>query len=166
MKVLLYIAIVLALLYCLLKLTNYISYRVIKNYHGKKRQWDLNICCGKTNFGKVNADIICHKEVPNFVLIKDIYNLPFRDGQFEMVFCSHTIEHVDDPEKFRKELERVGNEVIYLLPPLWDLSAAFNFIEHKWVFFTLNSYHSSLPKYKKLPLSSTYQKLFGDKIKA
>ena len=83
------------------------SYKILKNKILKSRKWDLNICCGKTNGGGINADIKKHKNLPNFILIKNIYKLPFKNKQFNYVLCSHTIEHVDDPIQFYKELKRV-----------------------------------------------------------
>ncbi len=103
------------------KMANFISYTVIKARIISGQQWDLNICCGKTGAGTINADIIRHAQVPNFVLINDIYRLPFADRQFRKVLCSHTIEHVEQPELFYKELCRVGESVTIILPPLWDI---------------------------------------------
>ena len=37
-------------------------------------------------------------DLPRFQQVTDIYDLPFEDQQFDTVLCSHTIEHVDDPE--------------------------------------------------------------------
>jgi SAM-dependent methyltransferase len=91
----------------------------IRNHYISKQKWDLNICCGDTNGGGKNADVIKRK-VPNFVLLKNIYSLPFKDKQFENTICSHTIEHVEDPEKFFKELKRVSKNVVLLVPPIWD----------------------------------------------
>ncbi len=145
---------------------NWLSYQYIKNRVLHRQRWDLNICCGKTDGGGVNADIVKHADVPNFVFVPDIYDLPFEDNQFEHVLCSHTIEHVDDLQRLQKELQRVGKEVTYLLPPLWDISAAFNLIEHKWIFFSLRSEHRTLPPYKRLPLADTIQKWLGQKVKA
>jgi ubiquinone/menaquinone biosynthesis C-methylase UbiE len=132
----------------------------------ESRIWDLNICCGKTDGGGINADIVRHKSVPNFYQLDDIYNLPFRDNHFGTVLCSHTIEHVDDPGKFYYELTRVGKEVKIVVPPLWDITAAFNVLEHKWIFVTFNKEHTTLPVYKRLPLSDYIQRTFGQRIKA
>ena len=87
---------------------NLISYRFMKNRILKKKIWDLNICCGKTDGGGLNVDIIKHADIPNFVQINDVINLPFRDLEFDHVLSSHTIEHVDDPEAFFIELQRIG----------------------------------------------------------
>ena len=40
--------------------------------------------------------------------IADGAQLPFRNGTFDYVICSHVLEHVEDPERFLTELARVG----------------------------------------------------------
>jgi hypothetical protein len=151
----------------LLQLLNYLSYGVLKNRILRSRPaWGLNICCGKTDGGGVNADIVKHLDVPNFVLVEDIYDLPFGDGQFETVLCSHTIEHVDHPQRFFVELSRVGQEVTLVVPPLWDLSAALNVLEHRWLFLTLRKRHSAVPRHVPLPGARAIQRMFGQRIHA
>lgn len=130
-----------------------------------RQRWDLNICCGKTDGGGINADIVQHCELPNFVLV-DIYNLPFEDKQFDTVLCSHTMEHVEDPERFFRELQRVGKDVTLVLPPLWDLSAALNVLEHKWIFLTLKKEHRSLPPRIRMSLADLLQNRYGQRIHA
>ncbi|MBF0379060.1 MAG: methyltransferase domain-containing protein [Desulfamplus sp.] len=149
-----------------LLLANYASY-----YWGKRRilngqKWDLNICCGKTDGGGVNVDIVKHKELPRFKQVDDIYNLPFEDGQFETVLCSHTIEHVDDPRRFYSELQRVGKQVTLVVPPLYDLTAVFNILEHKWIFLTFKKRHHTLPRFIKLPFADLFHRLFGQRNNA
>ena len=154
-------------LFCLLlKGTNLLSYTIIKKKVLKSRVWDLNICCGGTDGGGVNADIIKYRDLPNFILTKDIYNLPFADKQFKHILTSHTVEHIDDPEAFIKELNRVGENITILVPPLWDLSAALNFLEHKWLFLTFKTKVDVLPRYVRLPLANWYQSNFGQRIKS
>lgn len=159
-------------IYCILLLIGYmflsniISYRLMKKRVLESQVWDLNICCGKTDGGGVNADIVKHSSVPNFVIVDDIYNLPFRNKYFGTVLCSHTIEHVEDPEKFYHELVRIGKRVKIVVPPLWDVTAALNILEHKWIFITLKKEHSTLPYFIKLPFSNLIQKIFGQRIKA
>lgn len=147
-------------------LTNFISYKFMKRRIIERQKWDLNICCGKTDGGGLNADIVKHEELPNFQIISDIYNLLYQDQQFDSVLTSHTIEHVDDPQAFFQELQRVGKKITIIVPPLWDLTAAFNIFEHKWVFLTLTKEHNTLPKYIKLPFSRKFHKFWGQKIKA
>jgi ubiquinone/menaquinone biosynthesis C-methylase UbiE len=40
-------------------------------------------------------------------IVADAHNLPFKDGEFEMVLCTEVLEHVLDPKKVIAELNRV-----------------------------------------------------------
>ena len=147
-------------------LSHLLSYSILKKRILTRQEWGINICCGNTDGGGINADIIKHKNVPNFVLIKNIYNLPFGDQQFETVLSSHTIEHVEDPEKFFRELKRIGKKVLIVIPPLWDVTAALNVFEHKFIFLSFKKEHTHLPPFIKLPLASFIHKNFGQRLKA
>ena len=142
------------------------SYRHLKTRIVARRDWDLNICCGNVDGGGINADIMKHSEVPNFVQLNNIYRLPFRDGEFETVLCSHTAEHIDDPERFDAELRRVGKRVTYVLPPIWDLAATFNVLEHRWIFLSMRKVHHRLPPRIALPFARRIQATLGQKIAA
>lgn len=145
---------------------HWLSYRILKTAIVRSRSWDLNICCGTTDGGGTNVDIVQHANVPNFVKIDSVYQLPFADGQFDTVLCSHTAEHVDDPHRFDRELRRVGKEVIYVLPPIWDLAASLNVFEHRWLFFSWRKVHKTLPKAYPLPFARRLQARIGQKIAA
>lgn len=152
--------------FAVLELCHILSYFVIKRRILRRQPWGLNICSGKTDGGGVNADIVKHIEVDNFVSVDDIYHLPFEDKSFETVLCSHTIEHVDDPKAFFNELKRVGERVTLVIPPLWDPLAVLNFVEHKWIFLSFKKEHTSLPRYIPLPFSKQFQERFGQQINA
>jgi hypothetical protein len=146
---------------------NKLSYVLLKHRILKKGQWDLNICCGNTDVGSVNADIVQHRpDIPNFIKIENIYRLPFSNLQFERVLCSHTLEHVDDPVRFDHELRRIGKSVHYVVPPLWDIAAVCNLLEHKWIFLTMKKEHTRLPYHIKLPFSRQFQSRFRQRVKA
>lgn len=145
---------------------HFLSYFLLKTRIMKKRKWDLNICCGKMDGGGINVDIICYKDMANFLLIQDIYHLPFKNKAFDYIVCSHTMEHVDDPQRFYKELKRVGNSVVLVLPPLWDILAVVNIWEHKWIFLTFRKEHTTLPSFVPLPFANRFQQIFGQRIKA
>jgi SAM-dependent methyltransferase len=147
-------------------LVHWWSYRILKQRALRRNKWDLNICCGATDGGGINVDIEAHEDLPNFCQVSDIYHLPFKDKQFDTVLCSHTLEHVDDPRAFYRELQRVGRHVTVLIPPLWDLSAAFSPVEHKWVFWSFRTEHSTLPPYSRLPLATFLHRNFGQPISA
>lgn len=146
---------------------NFLSYRVMGGIiRNRRKVWDLNICCGKTDGGGVNVDIVKHADVPNLVVVDDIYHLPFKDGEFEYTLCSHTIEHVEDPAAFYAELRRVSQHVTLVVPPLWDLSAVCNVFEHRWMFLTLRKEHLTLPAHIELPFAQFFQERLGQKIRA
>ncbi|MEO0574122.1 MAG: methyltransferase domain-containing protein [Pseudomonadota bacterium] len=145
---------------------HWLSYAYLKSRIMRSQSWDLNICCGTTDGGGVNADIFQHSDLPNFVLLDTIYRLPFADGQFETVICSHTAEHVEDPDRFDAELRRVGKHVTYVLPPLWDLGACFNVLEHRWIFLSVGKAHTTLPRRIRLPFARRIQARLGQKIAA
>ena len=49
----------------------------------------------------------------------DILDLPFKDGEFDLVFCNHVLEHIADDNKAMKELYRVmksGGMGIFQVP--------------------------------------------------
>ena len=142
------------------------SYHYQKQSIIRRQSLDLNICCGTTDGGGINADIVRHADLPGFVQVDDVDELPFADGQFDTVLCSHTSEHVGDPDRFDRELRRVGREVVYILPPLWDLAAALNIREHKWLFLTLRKVHHRLPPRVPLPLARRLHARIGQRVTA
>ena len=140
---------------------HFISYRVLKTRILKRQKWGLNICCGQTDGGGTNADIVPQDSVPRFRLIHDIYRLPFKTGQFDTVLCSHTIEHVDYPDRFFKELKRVGKQVTIVIPPLYDITAALNVFEHKYLFLSFKKVHHQLPVHVRLPFAASLHRRLG-----
>lgn len=63
-----------------------------------------------------------YRHVPNFVRA-DLTRLPFADGQFDIVVCSHVLEHVPDDAKAMSEIHRVtkpGGLALALTPLATD----------------------------------------------
>ncbi|MBL8992536.1 MAG: methyltransferase domain-containing protein [Spirochaetia bacterium] len=145
---------------------HWLSYRLLKTRIVSRQKWGLNICSGNTDGGGVNADIVSYGNLPKFIQLGDIYRLPFRNLEFDSALCSHTMEHVEDPDKFYRELSRVAREVTLVLPPLWDLPAVLNIWEHRWIFLTFKKEHRRLPPRIRLPFSWTFQRIIGQRIKA
>jgi SAM-dependent methyltransferase len=54
--------------------------------------------------GYVNLDIVA---VPGVDVRADAHHLPFRDALFQRVECDAVLEHVADPERVMREIERV-----------------------------------------------------------
>lgn len=73
------------------------------------------------------ADVLCDKYIfdtdrmSNLVIDRpfvmgDISALPFLDNSFDFVYCSHVLEHTNNPEIAMKELMRVGKRGYIELP--------------------------------------------------
>ena len=67
------------------------------------------------------------------LVLADIHNLPFRNKCFEFVYCSHALEHVDNPLKACAEIMRIGRQG-YIETPTMGKDALFAWAEnmHKW----------------------------------
>ena len=54
--------------------------------------------------------------------VQDITNITFEDNSFDIVFCSHVLEHVPDDIKAMKELKRIlkDNGYAIIVVPLYD----------------------------------------------
>ncbi|WP_269524300.1 class I SAM-dependent methyltransferase [Coraliomargarita parva] len=51
------------------------------------------------------------------VSVQDIYNLPYADGEFDLVLCLEVLEHLSEPEKALAELKRVSSGRLILSVP-------------------------------------------------
>lgn len=61
----------------------------------------------------------------------DVENLPFKDKVFDFVFCSHLLEHVENPDKAIKELTRVAKKG-YIEVPYGIMDFFEPFPPHLW----------------------------------
>lgn len=97
----------------------------------------LDVGCGCYPTGTVNCDLyvkdighrstdkaargsvgrmINPKHIENFVLC-DSQHLPFRDNTFKLVFSSHVVEHLSNPQLFLHELIRVSSSRVTIECP-------------------------------------------------
>jgi len=101
----------------------------------------------------------------NFVLIED-KKLPFKDNQFDFIYASHVIEHVDDVAYFISELQRISKKGYIELPSMLEDNIVLsenNIKDHKW-FFQFDDVHNILLAEKKKQLIEpfiTHGVLFG-----
>lgn len=68
-------------------------------------------------------------------VVADINDMPYRSQAFDFLFCSHVLEHLDDPGRAIRELQRVGRRGYIEVPSrLSDVMMNFTHLEchHRW----------------------------------
>lgn len=88
---------------------------------GSRGKGDVNVDFFKGGWNKQEADqdkgeFVDPRSIPNFVVASAEY-LPFKNDCFELVFSSHTIEHVHDPFRMISELVRVSSRKVVVKCP-------------------------------------------------
>lgn len=116
----------------------------------------LNMGCGKDiREGYINLDSV---KLPGIDVIHDLNKLPypFKDNEFDEVYCFHILEHLDDLVKVMKELKRIckNNAKIIIRVPHFSCGVSYRDPTHKRLFsyFTFDYFtdecHYGLPKFK------------------
>lgn len=70
----------------------------------------------------------CDLNSPIADIKADIQNLPFEDNSFDVIFCNHVLEHVEDDKKALRELFRImkpGGWGIFQVPIRYQLDKTF-----------------------------------------
>jgi len=105
----------------------------------------LDLASGHNPFPKATIlsdrflEITCHRREEIVLdqrpfLILNIHHLPFKSKSIDYIYCSHVIEHVDNPELACCELMRVG-KAGYIEAPTLMKDALFSWakdMNHKW----------------------------------
>ncbi|MDR0303210.1 MAG: class I SAM-dependent methyltransferase, partial [Chitinispirillales bacterium] len=77
-----------------------------------------NIAAKHPNIKCIGGDIVPRKINDKIqVLHADITNLQFPDKYFDVVICTHTLEHIRKPEKALSELIRVSKKRLIIVVP-------------------------------------------------
>ncbi len=96
----------------------------------------LNIGCGK-NYKKNWVNLDYNKKYgPDVVHNLDNFPYPFRDGQFDYIYCSHILEHVEDLFKTLKEMERIlkPKGILHIRVPHFSNGNGYNDLSHRRFF--------------------------------
>lgn len=96
----------------------------LKVLHIAPEQCFLKIFKHQKNLAYITSDL----ESPIADVKADICNLPFKDNEFDVVFCNHVLEHIPDDHKAMQELYRVlkkGGFGVFQIPQ--DLNRASTF---------------------------------------
>jgi SAM-dependent methyltransferase len=86
-----------------------------KVLHMAPEQCFLSIFKNLKNLDYITADLYS----PIVDIKADILELPFKDNSFDVVFCNHVLEHIEDDQKAMQELNRVlrpGGMGIFQVP--------------------------------------------------
>ena len=144
---------------------------VLKLLQENYKNWQiLDIGCNldPVKYAQTVADVqnlSSHYKDKKFVLIKS-KELPFEDDQFDFVYASHVIEHVDDVAFFIKEIQRISKKGYIELPTMLEDNIVLsdnNIKDHKW-FFQFDDVNNVLLAEKKRQLIEpfiTHGVLFG-----
>lgn len=89
----------------------------------------------------------------------DATEMPFSNKEFDFVIASHIAEHIDEPEKFCSELQRVAKRG-YLETPGAFSEFIFNEPFHKWVVSSKNGVLVFTEKTKHTVFSESFYKLY------
>ncbi len=106
---------------------------------GDKPFWRGDVFVDKLSLGNAQRDTQFGtiRDIGKFV-DSDVAHMPFHDKAFDFSFCSHLLEHVDDPGAVIKEITRVSRAG-YLEVPNGILETIRPFRSHLWfVYWTRN----------------------------
>ena len=117
---------------------------VLKILEKNQSNWKiLDIGCNlaAVEYAQTVADIedfskFYQKKNKKFILIQN-KTLPFRDNEFDFVYASHVIEHVDDVSFFINELKRISKQGYIELPSFLEDNLVLSknsSDDHKWIF--------------------------------
>lgn len=90
--------------------------RTLADLTAKDRVLDLGAGGRRIAPGVVTFDAVAGPEVD---VVGDIHQLPFDDGSFDCIFCTGTLEHVQDPWQAVREMHRVlrGGGLVHIDVP-------------------------------------------------
>lgn len=92
--------------------------------------WTLEVgAYGRPSYGRFfpNRTGVDVREGSGVDRVASVYDLPFKDGEFENVLCMSVLEHLEEPRKAIKEMWRVlkpGGRIIVSVPFLFPIHDA------------------------------------------
>ena len=114
---------------------------ILKENQNNWKILDIGCNLDAVEFAQTVADVqnfskFYEEKNKKFVLIEN-KNLPFSNNQFDFVYASHVIEHVEDLSFFISELKRISRQGYIELPSILEdnlILSANSSEDHKWMF--------------------------------
>src|SRR5690606_22540386 len=108
----------------------------------------LDVGCGRGYFlervkearadlSVMGCDVVDKVEGKLPLTLGRIEALPFPDQSFDVVTCSHTLEHIIDPSDAIRELKRVARRLLFIVVPC-----------QRYYFYTLDEHVNFYPQRK------------------
>ena len=115
--------------------------KILKENQNNWKILDIGSNIAPVEFAQTVADVqnfskFYEEKNKKFVLIKE-KNLPFSNNQFDFVYASHVIEHVEDLSFFISELKRISRKGYIELPSILEdnlVLSTNSSDDHKWMF--------------------------------
>jgi len=115
--------------------------KILKENQNNWKILDIGCNLAAVEFAQTVADVqnfskFYQEKNKKFVLVEN-KTLPFSDNQFDFVYASHVIEHVEDVSFFISEIKRISGQGYIELPSILEdnLILSTNSIDdHKWMF--------------------------------
>jgi len=123
--------------------------KVLKRISVSKEEKILDVGCGVGKLSRylkgfnlygcdITENFVKHakKEFYKEVKVADIYNLPYKDKEFDKIFCIGVFEYIQNTEKAMKELLRICKGEITINTPNYNSMGIRFFLQNKWIKFT------------------------------
>jgi SAM-dependent methyltransferase len=146
-----------------------IDFKMLDVGCGTKPKGDVNIDSFRGGFNpqtgnQIQGEFRSPQKIKNFI-ISDAMHLPFKDESFEVVFSSHTIEHVQNPSAMLREMWRVAKRKVIIRYShrrgSWAKKPSqVNYLDENWFKQT-----SNLLGFKIAQFATTYEGLFTSMLK-
>jgi ubiquinone/menaquinone biosynthesis C-methylase UbiE len=81
-------------------------------------QWDFCKDLNCVEISESGIELIKAKKIKNLndILLFDGYKIPYPDNHFDLVICSHVMEHVEHERLLLREIKRVSKNQIFEVP--------------------------------------------------
>jgi SAM-dependent methyltransferase len=106
------------------------------------KEWKcIDIGCGRNPWPRAKQLLDVYQEFAGFKLQHQYFEkgtitepTGFRDKEFDFSYCTHVLEHVNNPEAAAREISRISKRGIVEVPTAWK-DGLLNFQEqdHKWL---------------------------------